>query len=407
MSRVNSQVNSDGDKEFHMSNNFDNFSCEGVRGFKVSDENNESQGQRPQISEESKRAQLEPVRRKTLGYRGIIPLDSDRRDAFNRGEAVADAGQPRPGGGSGYGDDSQESISQQLIFMLQTLCYEGEGLALFSLAGSSESSDTSNMRIDLKWCSTAFASLFELNPGGQDDNCAQKLNRKLFTLVKLPNAGEDRQDLSILELVKQSILKTSYTESSSSQTQSCNIYSKKKTEEDVESQSELFSFAQIAIKHLAFGNSCFVLARISNLTSSLTSSLEKLRSHYSSMLTNALSHERIEPLTRIIGLSSELKTSQSFTQVERYNADKIYQQSKKMLLLTESQIKHFQIECKKFSPDNRPIQCSLKTFIEEQFENFGTDIQQKQLSVKINADELAPECTSDWSIVSSCLYHLI
>jgi hypothetical protein len=70
--------------------------------------------------------------------------------------------------------------------------------------------------------------------------------------------------------------------------------------------SELFDCYQVLCKVVEIEGISMVLLRVSNFTPSLNIALKSIQRHCYSTLTNALSHERTQPLQSIVDLAKKV-----------------------------------------------------------------------------------------------------
>ena len=104
------------------------------------------------------------------------------------------------------------------------------------------------------------------------------------------------------------------------------------------SLQNIFRIYKIALKFINSAGHRYIFIKIEELTQDIELSLLRLRRHCQATLTNALSHERITPLNKIIAMTqSILMRSQSVEQCKEHAA-MIRDCCERLRLMTESQI---------------------------------------------------------------------
>lgn len=70
--------------------------------------------------------------------------------------------------------------------------------------------------------------------------------------------------------------------------------------------NQLFRVFTISVKFVIFRDSRYVLLKVDDLTEDIEVSLDRLRRHCQMTLTNALCHERITPIHKMLALSTQI-----------------------------------------------------------------------------------------------------
>jgi len=125
--------------------------------------------------------------------------------------------------------------------------------------------------------------------------------------------------------------------------------------------------------------------RVENLTSLLEASVSNLRSLCQVTLINAMSHERMTPLNKIMSLCKSIAEKASSITQCRDQANLIWDSCERMRLMTESQIMHLQQDCQKLQPKITQLpQNSLQAFYEDCLKPFVKDIEISGLKVSFD-----------------------
>ena len=93
-----------------------------------------------------------------------------------------------------------------------------------------------------------------------------------------------------------------------------------------------------------------LVGRVENVSPVIESSLQHLRNLCQITLTNALSHERMTPLNKIITLCQSIVEKASNITQCKDQARIIWDNCERMRLMTESQLMHLRSECNKLQP---------------------------------------------------------
>lgn len=145
------------------------------------------------------------------------------------------------------------------------------------------------------------------------------------------------------------------------------------------------------------------------MTDALDTALFNLQRHCQATLTNALAHERITPLNKMLAFCQTILSQSSTVDQCRIQAEQIRANLERMRLMTESQISQYQFECKRLRLSPGPMRADrVQCYINDILSLFAKDIELSSLMVTFQI-EIDPheEITTDWSLLRCSLYHLL
>ena len=127
---------------------------------------------------------------------------------------------------------------------------------------------------------------------------------------------------------------------------------------------------RIGLRNLFDGGVPHVLVRVEDLSPVMETTLTDLRALCQTTLTNALAHERMTPLNKILSFCTSIRQTTSLDQVKGF-IQVVQDTCDRMRILTESQIMQLQVECNRLKPKFVNLHhVTLRNYLEECLQPF-------------------------------------